>query len=524
MYELKPIQIDACKAAYQDLSTGVSSTLLVLATGVGKTVIASGLANRWVNNDSKRLLFLAHRDELLRQASEKFFNSRGLHTSLEKADAYAGMNDSIVIGSVQTMQGRRLERWPRDHFDIIITDEAHRSCAATYRAVYDWFDGAQRLGLTATAFRQKGSLSDIYEKISFEYGLRSAIKDGLLCPITAQTIPLEIDLTGIRSTDGDYSAEELAESIEPYIKEIALRVSEIAADRKIILFAPVRDTARLCQKIFADLGFRSYYCGGDDRSQVAAFEADGPGSIMCNSMLLTEGYDHPQIDCVVVLRPTKSTGLYLQMIGRGTRLFIGKKDCLVLDFLWNFATNNLCKPSCLIAESEEEANEINKILDSKGSPVDLVEEAQPEAVKNIQNERERALAKRLHECCNRKSKRFDPVVESLSVYDSTIPEYKPQFEWEKMPVTNGQIQYLKANGFRPDGWTKGYASKIIDGLVKRNSDGLCSPKQMRCLLSNGHVDAGRMSRDDASKAMEKLSVKWDRAKRYKRYKEMRKER
>jgi superfamily II DNA or RNA helicase len=315
------------------------------------------------------------------------------------------------------------------------------------------------------------------------------------------------------------------QDLDPWIEEIAEEVKVRALDRKIMLFAPTRAMARKCADIFTEAGFRGYYSGGEDRSQIPEFEAAGAGSIMCNSMLLTEGYDHPPVDCIIVLRPTKSTGLYCQMIGRGTRNFVGKDDCLILDFLWNSENNNLCKPPCLIAEDDEAEAVMEDILEKKqGKPADLISEVEVEAVSEIRCERERKLADSLRSLTNRKSKKFDPVVESLAIDDSRLANYRAEMKWEKLDMSNQQQQYLKDNGFQPDGWCKGFANQVIEDVIKRSKSGLCSPKQMRCLLKNGYPNAREMTKQEAGDAMDQLSKKWAKAQRWKNIKADRRER
>jgi superfamily II DNA or RNA helicase len=422
------------------------------------------------------------------------------------------------------MQGDRLERWHRSKFDIIITDEAHRSTAATYRAVYDHFNTAQRLGITATAFRQKGSLSDIYDHISFEYNLKQAIKDGYLCRFIAQTIPLKIELGKLSVTGGDFNAEELEEKIEPYLEEIAREVQARAADRKIIVFTPTCEMARKCKEIFAGFGFDTYYAGGDDRSEIAGFERPGKGKILFNSMLCTEGYDHPEIDCVIILRLTQSTGLYCQMAGRGTRLFPYKDNCLLLDFLWNSSNHNLCKPACLVAEDDETEQAMEDILERNTSqPVDL-EDAEVEAVSKIRCERERRLADKLNSFKGRDSDKFDPVLESLAVGNGLLANWRAETNWEKQDMSRQQERFLKDSGFDPSGWCKGYANQVITDVSANKAAGLCSPRQMRTLMNNGFPEAAKMTGQEAKVAMNKLTKKWQKAKRWKDYKKDRRER
>jgi len=517
--KLRPPQQACCSAVYRDLK-GLDSVLAACATGVGKTIIAAALFKRWVDHDGYRCLFLAHREELINQAVHKLNAARGLDADIEKAEHKASDMSQVVVGSVQSMQGKRLESWPRDHFDVIITDEAHRSTATTYRNIYDHFNTAKRLGITATAYRQKGSLSDIYQKVSYEYNLRQAIDDGLLCRIVAQTIPLPIELGQLKTSQGDYDAKDLHTKIEPYLEAIADEIWERSSRRKIIIFLPLCATAKKFKDILASRGFKAFYADGKDRSGIKGFEDSGSGSALCNAMLCTEGYDHPEIDCVIVLRPTRSTGLYSQMIGRGTRLKEDGGNCLVLDFLWHSSNHDLCKPSCLVADTDEIAEKMNEIQDRKSGSSDL-KEIEDEAKTELREERERRLADNLKSFVGNKSKKFDPVLESLAIYDDKLTNWLPKMEWEKGEILHGQKKFLDKMGFDSNGWTRGYASTLIGDLEQRRKSGLCTPKQMRTLLKNGVAGADALTFQQASEQMDKLSKKWDKAKRWKQIKNRR---
>lgn len=517
-YELRGPQRDCCNAVYLDLKREVDSCLAVMATGVGKTITAAFLIDKWIS-EGKRCLFLAHRDELINQAVDKFMAAKGIISGIEKASRHSCQSEMCVVGSVQSLCGKRLKSHQRNAFDYIITDEAHRSCSKTYMSIYDHFQNAKRLGITATAYRQKGDLSKVYQKVSFEYNLRQAITDGLLCRIEVETVPLKIDLSGVKTVAGDYSDSDLATSIEPYLESIAVEMKKRALNRKIIAFLPLVRTSKLFSEILKRHGFMAYHVDGMDRTDLPLFEKDGAGSVLCNSMLCTEGYDHPPLDCVVVLRPTKSTGLYSQMAGRITRLCEGKDDALILDFLWHSADHDLCKPSCLVSQSDEESEAMDSIS-SSGARMDIFD-LEDAARTEIANDRERKLAEKLISMVGKKSNRFDPVLESLSIFDDRIVAWKPVMDWEKQEVTTSQKRFLEDNGFDPSGWDRGYASAVIGDLRTRMDQNLCSPKQMRTLLNNGYPDAARMSFQQASDEITKLAAKWEKAKRWKKIKESR---
>lgn len=185
--ELRPYQTEARDAILRSWASGIRKTLLVLPTGCGKTIVFAKVIEERVRNGGN-VLVLAHREELLNQASDKLERTTGLKTALEKAESTS--LDSwfnVTVGSVQTLQNpRRLEQFSSDHFDTIIVDEAHHAVSPSYRRVLDHFKNAKILGVTATADRgDKRNLGELFETISYEYTLPRAIREGYLCPIKA---------------------------------------------------------------------------------------------------------------------------------------------------------------------------------------------------------------------------------------------------------------------------------------------------------------------------------------------------
>lgn len=314
MLELRPYQSDAVRAIRREWDNGVRSTLLVQATGTGKTHVMAHVA-RDVVDDGGRVLLLAHRGELLDQAADKFERAVGLMTAREQATSHTA--DSlfpVTVGSVQTMMRQsRLDEFDRDHFTHVFVDEAHHAVADSYMRVLDHFGGARVLGVTATADRaDKRGLSKVFDSVAFEYGLRQAVDDGYLCKIAAQTIPLNIDIASVRVHNGDFDATQLGHALEPYLDAIADEMRTYCAGRKTVVFLPLVQMA----KDFADkLGSRGMAArevdgGSSDRAEILADFAGGRYDVIVNSLLLTEGWDCPDVDCIVILRPTRSRGLY----------------------------------------------------------------------------------------------------------------------------------------------------------------------------------------------------------------------
>ena len=334
--ELRPYQKEAKTAVLSQWEQGNSKTLLVLPTGCGKTIVFAKIAEDRVRN-GERVLILAHRGELLEQAADKILNACGLGCAVEKAEeSCIGSWYRITVGSVQSlMREKRLAQFSKDYFNTIIIDEAHHSISDSYQKILGYFDEAKVLGVTATPDRgDMKNLGQVFDSLAYEYTLPRAIKEGYLSPIKALTIPLKLDLTGVGTQAGDYKASDIDTALDPYLYQIADEMLKYCKERKTVVFLPLIKTSQKFCKILNEKGFHSAEVNGNsvDRGTVLADFDSGKYNVLCNSMLLTEGWDCPSVDCVIVLRPTKVRGLYCQMVGRGTRLCEGKKDLLLLDF------------------------------------------------------------------------------------------------------------------------------------------------------------------------------------------------
>ena len=346
--ELRPYQEEAKQAIFEQWDGSVNRTLLVLPTGCGKTIVFAKVAEECVCQGN-RVLILAHRGELLDQAADKIRRSTGLGCAVEKAESSCiGSWFRIVVGSVQTMmREKRLGQFPDDYFDTIIIDEAHHCISDSYQRVLRHFPEAKVLGVTATPDRgDMRDMGEYFESIAYEYTLPKAIKEGYLSPIRALTLPLKMDLTGVGISAGDFKAGDLGTALDPYLHQIAEEMQKYCADRKTVVFLPLVKTSQKFRDILCEQGFRAAEVNGEnsDRAEILQAFDRGDYNVLCNSMLLTEGWDCPSVDCVVVLRPTKVRSLYSQMVGRGTRLFPGKDHLLLLDFLWHTERHELFYP------------------------------------------------------------------------------------------------------------------------------------------------------------------------------------
>lgn len=508
--QLRPYQQEAKQAILKEWAGGVDKTLLVLPTGTGKTIVFSKLAEKRVRNGD-RVLVLAHRGELLEQAADKMAQATGLGCAVEKAEETC--LDSwfrVTVGSVQSlMREERLNRFSQDYFNVVIVDEAHHALANSYQRVLNHFTGAKVLGVTATPDRgDMKNLGQYFESLAYEYTLPKAIKEGYLSPIKAQTIPLKLDLTAVRQQAGDFSTRDLGTALDPYLYQIADEMTKYCMDRRTLVFLPLIATSQKFTEILNSKGFNAAEINGEskDRAEVLENFERGHYNVLCNSMLLTEGYDHPAIDCVVVLRPTKIRSLYSQMVGRGTRLHPGKDHLLLLDFLWHTERHELCHPAHLISENEEVAAKMTENIEEAGGPVDL-EEAQMQAQEDVVAAREEALAKQLREMRSRKRKLVDPLQFEMSIQAEDLANYVPSFGWEMGPPTDSQIKTLEKFGIFPDEIdSAGKASKLLDRLNMRRIEGLATPKQIRLLEGRGFLHVGTWQFETASKLIGRIAA------------------
>lgn len=510
--ELRPYQQQAKDAIFSEWGNGIKKTLLVLPTGCGKTIVFTKVAEECVKGGS-RVLILAHRGELLDQAADKIGKSTGLGCATEKAEQTCiGSWFRIVVGSVQSMmREKRLNQFPNNYFNTIIIDEAHHCISESYQKVLRHFPDAEVLGVTATPDRgDMQNLGTVFESLAYEYTLPRAIKEGYLSPIKAVTIPLKIDMSAVGVQAGDFKSGDIATALDPYLESIAEEMEKYCSDKKTVVFLPLVKTSQKFRNILNNHGFRAAEVNGDskDRAEILeAFDKD-QYNVLCNSMLLTEGWDCPSVDCIVVLRPTKVRSLYCQMVGRGTRLSpeTNKDHLLLLDFLWHTERHELCHPASLICESAEVAQKMTENMEKDAGCIMDIEEAERTASEDVVAQREEALAKQLSEMKRRKKKLVDPLQFEMSIQAEDLSGYVPAFGWEMAPPSDKQKQTLEKLGILPDAIENaGKASKILDRLDKRRREGLTTPKQIRFLESRGFQHVGTWQFETAKNMIDRIA-------------------
>ncbi len=509
--ELRPYQQAARSAVWEQWDSGVQKTLLVLPTGCGKTIVFAKITEDAVRKGG-RVLILAHRSELLEQAADKLEQTSGLKCAVEKADQTClGSWYRVCVGSVQTlMRAKRLQQFAPDYFSTIIIDEAHHAISDSYQVILQHFSAAHVLGVTATPDRgDKRNLGKVFDSLAYEYTLPQAIKEGYLTPIRALTIPIQIDFTKVGTSAGDYKPSDIATALDPYLEQIAVEMQRHCKDRKTVVFLPLVKTSQKFREMLNQHGFRAAEVNGmsTDREQILQDFADNRYNVLCNSMLLTEGWDCPDVDCVVVLRSTKVRALYCQMVGRGTRLAPNKSHLLLLDFLWNTEKHELCRPACLISEDEAVQQKMTEQMEAAtGTEFDL-EAAENKASADVVAAREESLAKELEQMKRRKSKLVDPIQYAMSIQSQDLSGYVPAFGWETQAPSAQQKKDLEKHGINPDAVeSAGKAEQILRTIARRQMAGLATPKQIRCLERYGFSYVGNWQFQDAKNLIDRIAA------------------
>ena len=340
-FKLYSYQQEALEVIQAEFKNNVFKQLVVLPTGSGKTFLMAAVAKHF----NKKVLIIAHREELIQQAYKKiklFWRKADIGICKAKKNE---LNHQIVLGSVQTcVSPKRLVQLKKENFEILMIDEAHHSTAKTYQKIINelGFSGDNKkllVGLTATPMRSdKKNLGDLFDKIVYSKTISEFIESKFLCPITGRRILTSFNLNGVKSKMGDFAVGELATAVNSKERNqfVFEKFQEYSSGRKALIFcADVKHCHDLAQ-LFNENGIKAKAAWGnmkkDDRKKVLKNFASGKTQVVMSCGILTEGFDEPSIQTVVMARPTKSKGFYIQMIGRGLRKHPKKEFCLILDF------------------------------------------------------------------------------------------------------------------------------------------------------------------------------------------------
>lgn len=360
MIQPRPYQTEALKSVLSEWQNGVNRQLVSLPTGCGKTIIFGLVADAL----KTKTLILAHREELLTQAQQKIhLVYPEAKTGILQAEKRDGLDAEICIASVQTAV-RRTEELARKGYKLLICDEAHHAPSSSYVKVFDeleFLSGEDKdkllLGVTATAYRKDNvGLGNIFDKIVFERSILAMVKAGYLCPPRALEVKTGADISDVGMQHGDLNVGKLDRKINTRTRNalIANTYIEYGENRHGVVFCATVDHALNVAEAFRDKGITCEAVYGDmssdDRRDILAKYENHEIQILTNCGVLTEGWDVPDTDIVMMARPTGSRGLYTQCVGRGLRLAPGKKDCLIIDFIDVSKKYALCKFGELIGK------------------------------------------------------------------------------------------------------------------------------------------------------------------------------
>lgn len=536
--KLRDYQLDAVEAIERAWQTS-NSTLAVLATGLGKTVIAAHVIDRAPEG---RVLFVAHREELIWQAHAKIKAVTGVEPGIEMAD-YRAANGfwgkhRIIISSVQTqcagMNGAgRMSQFDPHEFSVLIIDEAHHTPAESYRrmiAHYRQNPNLKILGITATPDRaDKLAMGSIFDSVAFEFDILKGIDNGWLVDIDQQFVTVEkLDLSSIHTVAGDLNAGELAAVMEDEenLHGIASPIVQLSGNRKTLVFcASLKHAERLCEIINRHKPESARWVSGEtpkeERRKMFADYAEKKFQYLLNVGVATEGFDDAGIEIVVNAKPTKSRSLYVQCIGRGTRPLSGIVDCydnaedrrmaiaesakpavLILDLVGNSGKHKLITAADLLGGKYPEEVLLRAKKAAESQPVDMrqaLEQAAADLAREKQEQQRRDAAKR----AKIKAK---ATISSRKVDPFDILDIRPEVStgWDTgKPLTEKMVNILENQGIGTEGMSFAEAGRLISEIKRRWTANECSFKQARLLKKYGLP--GDASREQAKEWIDAIA-------------------
>ena len=537
--KLRPYQQDALNGICQALRE-CDSTLLCLPTGCGKTVVFASAAKL----AKKRVMVIAHRDELIQQGASKIHAVTGERPNIEKAEQYSNEGtmfpSKCVVASVQTLNarmgdGRRVDRFDPDDFSLLIIDEAHHAVASSYRNVISHFQknsGCKLLGVTATPDRSDEiALKEVFDSVAYEYSLLDATREGWLVPVRSMPARiLGLDFSGVKDVAGDFNQGELSEIMEREgnLHGVADETVRRMGDRKVLVFCVSVAQSELLSEIFERhrpncARFISGDTPPEERRQVLRDYAESRFQILVNCMVATEGFDCPDIGMVVVARPTKSRSLYAQMVGRGTRPLPNtvdglaeaedrraviassrKKDCIILDFCANAGKHSLASlPDILGGKMSEDvikrAKQHQEESADSDQPIDVIALLQRAELEIEEEEKERRDKERRRVVVG-KAKVSVGEIDAFSVYGLSN---RGRDTFRVLPLTEGQKEVLRKQGVpfdRLDAWQQ---RELFKETVRRFKQNRCSFRQAKLL--NRFGQSSDCSFDQAKAVIDRLA-------------------
>ena len=459
------------------------------------------------------------------------------------ADRRADLSDMfggprVVVSSIQTQAsggdgGGRMTRFDPRLFGVVVVDEGHHGVSASYRKVLNWYtqhDAVRVLGVTATPDRaDEEALGQVYESVAFDYEIADAIHDGWLVPVRQQVVHVEgLDFSQCRTTGGDLNGGDLARVMEyeENLQRVVAPSVEIIGDRRTLVFAAsVAHAERMCEMFNRHrAGMAAWVCGKtdkDERKRILGDFKSGAVQVVVNCAVLTEGFDNPAVEIVVMARPTKSRSLYAQMAGRALRPAeciardLGdhespdarralieaseKPSALLVDFAGNAGRHKLMTSVDILGgKVSDRVRELAVKRMDGGKPMD-VDEAIAAAKIEEEEERKREEARRA-----KLKARAKYHVSSVDPFDTFAIAPAPERGWDRgKQLTEKQANLLRKQGIEPDGMPYGQAKQLLNEMFRRWDGGLCSFKQAAILRKRGLPV--NVTRDEASKMLDEIA-------------------
>lgn len=502
--ELRPYQLEAKASAFAKLAAE-RSTLIVCPTGTGKTRIGSAIVAEWPGP----VLWAAHREELIDQGRRDLARYTGEQPAKEKADEYAYLGARLVVGSVQTLKAARLANFAQRHKpSLIVVDEAHHAVSPSYRAILDAFPDAKVLGLTATPDRaDELAMGQVFDSVAFVYEIQDAIREGYLCRIKVQRVLVDaINLSAVRTVAGDLNQGDLdaVMAVEEVIHGVVRPTLELAGNRRTIMFTTAVETAHRMAEVFNRYRANSARAvdGGtpiDERRDILRGHKAGEYQFLCNVGVLTEGYDDPGVSCIGIARPTKSRALYAQCAGRGLRIYPGKSDCLLLDFVGNSGRHALVSGLDILdgKYDEEVVAKAKEIANSEADGIDA-QEALERAAREIDEARKREAARRARVTASVSHRVVEVDPFAVFQIDRGGDDNDKRFGMaasEKQLNALGRFKIPVPEG----GMSRAAASQLLAKAIERSRSGLATFGQLKCLQRAGIVHADHITFEGASR-------------------------
>lgn len=513
MIALREYQEEAIQAVIEQQKNGITRQLVLLPTGTGKTVLFSALAKKL----NVKTLVIAHREELIEQAKEKFemvWPEADIGIVMAEQDNPACQ---VVVASIQTaVRPRRLNVLKEQNFQLLVIDECHHAPADTYQKLIHELGFMNEssdtllVGVTATAGRgDKVALGKVFQEIVYESSIGLMIRAGYLADLKGLQISTEVDLSDISVIGGDFNIGQLADAVNTSgrNKVIVNSYLERSPDKRAVAFCVDVQHALDLAAVFTNAGIKAAAVYGDmdkesRREILRAFKA-GEIQVLTNCNILTEGFDCPEIECLLMARPTKSQTLFIQMVGRGTRLYPGKEYCLVIDFC--DSRHDVCQLGTLLGKKMKDGQTITEAIEEQEREEKAQYEAKVQEVKTREFDllnRSRFKWMELSNGCYRLGLGKDGYIwlrkmdldkykillisgeQVIQLHEKLLPlGYSQgvaedfarksksgkladkQARWRNLPMSDGQTQeFIRLKAAVPEGLTRGEASDLLDDL------------------------------------------------------------